>query len=451
MTPRTTPRRTAPPRTTPPRTTPRRILPGARSARERGPATQAGHGAPRRVSIVAAATVLGLALVAGCGSSADDAGARATDGQPSGEQTGAERAGGTPTPVEPTSGAPGGDVQGASACDGSDLLASLSTRQKLAQMLTVGVTDTADAVDVVGSEQVGGVFIGSWTDASMFTGGGVAQATAASSIPPLVTIDEEGGRVARMSDALGIDSPSARTVAATMTVDEAYQEALERGQQLHEAGITVDFAPDVDVSAQPDDAAIGDRSYSDDPQTVVEYATATARGLRDAGVQPVIKHFPGHGSSSGDSHTGAVSVPAVDQLQSKDLVPFREMVGTDVGVMVGHLDVPGLTDGVPASLSPPAMSLLRDGTGYGAAPFDGVIFTDDLSGMSAITDTYSVPEAVLTAIEAGADVALWLTTDQVPAVLDRLEQAVTSGELPMEQVDKSVVRVAGMKGLLSCD
>ncbi|MBY6680367.1 glycoside hydrolase family 3 protein [Rhodococcus sp. BP-316] len=327
---------------------------------------------------------------------------------------------------------------------------AMTLRQRLAQLLTVGVTGTEDAVAVVGAEQVGGVFVGSWTDKTMLTGGGVDRMQSAATVPVMVTIDEEGGRVSRAADLLG-SVPSARETAATMTPEQTYEMWLERGRGLKDLGITVDFAPDVDVSSQPDDSVIGDRSYSDDPATVVAYAGAAARGLRDAGVMPVIKHFPGHGSGSGDSHTGAVTTPPLSELQARDLVPFRDLVSTGVGAMVGHLDVPGLTtEGVPASISPAAMALLRDGTGYGAAPFTGPIFTDDLSGMAAITSRLGIEDAALAALVAGADVALWITTDAVPSVLDRLEAAVASGELSDARVDDAARTVLTAKGALGC-
>jgi len=332
---------------------------------------------------------------------------------------------------------------------GDDLLASLSLRQKLAQLLNVGVTGTDDALAIVQSEQIGGIFIGSWTDVSMLSNREIPAVAAQSPLPLMVTIDEEGGRVSRVGELLGED-PSARVTAQTMSVEETYAMALERGRELRELGITVDFAPDVDVTDRADDDVIGDRSYSDDPQVVVQYADAYARGLRDAGILPVLKHFPGHGSASGDSHTGAVVAPPLAQLQRIDLVPYRELVTSGVAVMIGHLDVPGLTDGRPASISPAAVRLLRDGAGYGAPPFDGVIFTDDLSGMRAITDSYGIAEAVEAALIAGVDQALWLTTDQVPEVLDRLEQSVRSGALPAAQVDDAVRTVARAKGALGC-
>jgi len=356
----------------------------------------------------------------------------------------------TSQPVSKTSSAPKAPSPFGSAVCGPAFLDSLTERQKLAQLLTVGVTGTQDALDIVESEQIGGIFIGSWTDDAMLADGGVDQAAEASSVPLMVTIDEEGGRVSRIDELYGPD-PSARQVAQTMTPEQTYEMARDRGRELHKLGITVNFAPDVDVSSQPDDSVIGDRSFSNDPQVVTTYADAYARGMRDAGVMPVLKHFPGHGSASGDSHTGAVTTPPLDQLQTTDLVPYRELVDTGVGVMLGHLNVPGLTtDNLPASLSPEAVSLLRGGTGYGAPPFTGPIFTDDLSGMKAITDRFDIAEAVEQALASGVTVALWLTTDDVPRVLDHLEQAVAAGRLPASQVDQSVLTVARAKGAVTC-
>jgi beta-N-acetylhexosaminidase len=211
-------------------------------------------------------------------------------------------------------------------------------------------------------------------------------------------------------------------------------------------GITVDFAPDVDVTDAVD-GVIGDRSFGPDPAKVTEYAAAYAHGLRDAGLLPVIKHFPGHGHGSGDSHTGGVTTPPLSQLQNDDLIPYRTLVTqAPIGAMVGHLQVPGLTGDEPASVNRAAVQLLRTGTGYNAPAFDGPIFSDDLSSMLAIKDRYSVPDAVLKTLQAGTDVALWVTTDEVPAVLDRLEKAVAAGELTVPNVDASVQRIAKFKG-----
>ncbi|MDV3128617.1 glycoside hydrolase family 3 protein [Mycobacterium sp. 21AC1] len=329
-------------------------------------------------------------------------------------------------------------------------LASLPARDKLAQLLTVGVTDGADARAVVAEQHVGGIMIGSWTDLSMLTDGSLADtAAAAGSIPLAVSVDEEGGRVSRLAPLIG-SQPSARELARTHTPDEVYGIALERGHKMRGLGITVDFAPVVDVTSDADDTVIGDRSFGADPATVTDYAGAYARGLRDAGVLPVLKHFPGHGHGSGDSHTGSVTTPPLAELQNNDLVPYRTLTtAAPVAVMVGHLEVPGLTGPDPASLSRPAYDLLRSG-GYGGPGFNGLVYTDDLSSMAAINQRYGVAAAVLKALQAGADNALWITTDEVPAVLDGLEKALADGELNQAAVDAALERNVTAKGGPHC-
>lgn len=330
------------------------------------------------------------------------------------------------------------------ACgNGAALLSSMSTRDKLAQLLMVGVKNGADARSVVGNYHVGGIMIGSWTDLTMLTDGTtVNEISNMGALPLAISVDEEGGRVSRLSSLIGA-IPPARTLAQTKTPDEVYQIALDRGRQMRGLGITVDFAPVVDVSDQGSDTVIGDRSFSNDPATVTTYAGAFARGLRDAGVLPVLKHFPGHGHGSGDSHTaGAVTTPPLDQLMKSDLVPYQTLTAeAPVAVMMGHLEVPGLTGDAPASLSAAAVNLLRTG-GYGGPAFNGPVFSDDLSSMAAISSRYGVAEAVLRTLQAGTDVALWITTAEVPAVLDRLEAAVASGELALPAVEGSILRMA---------
>ncbi len=357
-----------------------------------------------------------------------------------------------PTPAAATAGAPAlsavplaNPVPAApapSACD----VQSLPLREKLAQLLMVGVRNAADAKAVVADNHVGGIFIGSWTDKSMLTDGSLGDITAAAGPLALaVSVDEEGGRVSRLAGLIG-SQPSPRVLAQTMTPQQVHDIAFERGQKMYGMGITVDFAPVADVTTESEDEVIGDRSFGSDPATVTAYAGAYAQGLRDAGVLPVLKHFPGHGHASGDSHTGGVTTPPVGDLQNNDLIPYRTLTTEgSVAVMVGHMQVPGLTGSAPASLSPAAYDLLRSG-GYGGPPFGGVVFTDDLSSMGAINQHYGVAEAVLRALQAGADVALWVSTGEVPAVLDRLESAVNSGELSAQRVEDSVAKLVGLKG-----
>jgi beta-N-acetylhexosaminidase len=372
----------------------------------------------RTLAVLAAAT----ALVAACGHDA---------GKPPASTTSSKTVAAPAPPV---------------CADPTTIPAKLSTRDKLAQLLMVGVKNADDARAVVNGYHVGGIFIGSWTDLGIFKGPLAEIAGSAGPLALAVSVDEEGGRVSRLKSLIGT-APSPRELAATQTVAQVHDQAAERGKKMRDLGITIDFAPVVDVSDEPDDAVIGNRSFGNDPKTVTDYAGAYAQGLRDAGVLPVLKHFPGHGHGSGDSHKGGVVTPPLAELQTSDLVPYRTLItAAPVAVMVGHLQVPGLTGDDPASLSRPAVQLLRDGIGYGAPAFNGPVFSDDLSSMAAISDRFGVAEAALKTLQAGIDVALWVTTDEVPAVLDRLEKAVSAGELALPAVDQSVVRVATMKG-----
>lgn len=338
----------------------------------------------------------------------------------------------------------------ANSCGASEL-AKLSVRQKLAQLIVVGVTGAADAQQIVENEEIGGIFVGSWTDKAILTSGAAARISQNSPIPLMVTVDQEGGRVSRLS-ALGIEHASARELAQTKTPEQVRAIAADVGRKLKRLGVTVDFAPVADVSDESDNEVIGDRSFSNDPAVVTEYAGAYAAGLADAGITPVYKHFPGHGHGSGDSHLGVVTVPSLAELQDSDLVPFRTLLrdpGT-AGAMVGHLIVPGLTKGLPASISRPAIQMLRTGVGYDGPRFDGVIYSDDLSGMAAISAQYPIEQAVEKFILAGGDVALWLSTDRVGSVLDNLERAVSSGRLAPARLDDKVVRILRSKGVVNC-
>jgi beta-N-acetylhexosaminidase len=320
--------------------------------------------------------------------------------------------------------------------------AALPLRARLAQRLMVGVDPTipGSARAVVAADAVGGVFAGGNATA-ILRDHALSGLRTAAGIPVAVAVDDEGGRVQRIDDLDG-PMPSAREMAATMTPAQVRALAQRRGERLRARGITVDLAPVLDTSSQPANTVIGDRSFSADPATVSRYAGAFAAGLRDAGVLPVFKHFPGHGRASGDSHAGLVSTPPLSTLRGHDLLPYRDLLGSSpASVMIGHLDVPGLTDGLPASLSPAAYRLLR--TDY---HFSGVTITDDLAAMRAVSDRYTLPEAVLAAFRAGADVALSTATTGAGPVLDRLQAAVAEGRLSEADVNSSVARILAAKG-----
>src|ERR1700722_15125023 len=157
--------------------------------------------------------------------------------------------------------------------DPTTLPAKLSTRDKLAQLLMVGVKNADDARAVVNGNHVGGIFIGSWTDLGIFKGPLAEIAGSAGPLPLAVSVDEEGGRGSRLKSVIG---PAPRELAKSQTVEQVHDLAAQRGKKMRDLGITIDFAPVVDVSDAPDDSVIGDRSFSNDPNTVTAYAGAYA-------------------------------------------------------------------------------------------------------------------------------------------------------------------------------
>ena len=332
-------------------------------------------------------------------------------------------------------------------CTPAAAITELPLRRRLAQLLMVGVDASGpdEALAAVQDEGVGGLFL-SGNATELLTDGALAAVQESSPVRVAVAVDDEGGRVQRI-DALDGSLPSARDMAATLPPEAVYDLVAQRGAALRDRGVTINLAPSVDVSAQPDDAVIGDRSFSDDPRVATRYADAYASGLRDAGVLPVLKHFPGHGRADGDSHSGAVRTPPLDDLEGPDLLPYRELLNRGpAAVMIGHLDVPGLTEpGTPASISPAAVGLLRRELG-----FDGLVVTDDLGAMRAITDRLDLPEAVRSALAAGVDMALWTSSERLGEVLDHLEASVAQGTLPTQRVNEAVGHVLAAKAVDPC-
>lgn len=347
---------------------------------------------------------------------------------------------GAATPPQPKADAPSAAPPAAALPACTAVVATMTPRAKLAQRLVVGVDadDVAGTVATVRETQVGGIFIGG-NATPLLRNQALRKVQAVSRVPLAVAVDDEGGRVQRI-DMLDGDLPSARAM-AKRPVAEIRALAEGRGKQLAARGVTVDYAPDADVSDEPANSVIGDRSFSDDPDVVATYAAAFADGLRAAGITPVFKHFPGHGHGSGDSHEGAVSTPPLAQLRTVDLRPYETLPQAGDQVMVGHLDVPGLTDGLPTSLTPAAYALLRDDY-----RFDGLAVTDDLGAMKAITDRFGLPQAVTTALAAGADQALWSAGGDVGPVLTALDAALAGGKLDAAANDRAVARVLSSKG-----
>lgn len=310
-------------------------------------------------------------------------------------------------------------------------------RTQVASLMFVGVRNFEEAHRAL-ELGAGGLFIPSWADPGLLTTPGRNIQALREEFPELafeVAIDFEGGRVQRHQEVLG-SWPSPRELAANHSPDDVRAIAHSIGASLHAHGITIDFAPVLDLDGGGLEV-VGDRAFSTDPHTAASYATAFAEGLSDAGVHAVFKHFPGHGRATGDTHLGLASTPPLEEMKKLDLIPYGESLSNSrgAGVMVGHMIVPGLGDpSTPGSLNPATYRLLREGTYPGGRPFNGPVITDDLSGMKAISDLMGTTEAVRRALIAGADQALWSSGDHLEECIDAVLETVATGELSARDI-----------------
>ena len=252
--------------------------------------------------------------------------------------------------------------------------------------------------------------------------------------PLFLGVDQEGGVVERMRSV-------ATRFPTFMSTGAAGDTALTRrtyaasGRELRGLGFTVDFAPDADVTSGPGDPTIGSRSPSSRPAMVAEHVIAAGTGFAEAGVVPVIKHFPGHGSVPADSHlTLPVQTKSLADLESSDLVPFREAVEAGLpSVMIGHLDVRSVDPRVPSSLSRKVVTgLLRDRLG-----FDGLVVTDALD-MAGVTRGRDPGRTAVQALRAGSDVLLMPPSPAVARAA--LVRAVRAGALPRRRLEQAAAR-----------
>ena len=266
---------------------------------------------------------------------------------------------------------------------------------------------------------------------------------------PLLSIDQEGGKVQRLGTKHGYtDIPEAGRVAARYSPAQARDLYKAAGRELRRSGFNVNLAPAIDLH-DPRNPVIGkyERAYGTDPKTVAAYGRAFIEGMGAAGVGCVAKHFPGHGTSRGDSHDGFVDITRT--WDEKELVPFRQLAAVAPMVMGGHLVHQNLTGkSTPVTFS---QDLLQ-GTLRGKLGFQGAVMTDDLD-MGAIRNNFSMRDAVVRSVVAGNDIVLMSNSakpdpDFAATALAWLSRAVRDGELSRARVDDAYARVMRIKGRL---
>jgi beta-N-acetylhexosaminidase len=264
-----------------------------------------------------------------------------------------------------------------------------------------------------------------------------------SKYPIFLAVDEEGGSVSRVAnsdiDVIQVDDMA--TIGATEDTTQAYEAGVTIGAYLSEIGFNVDFAPVSDVVSEDGSSALQDRSFGSDAQLVSDMVSNVVDGIEGTGVSSCLKHFPGIGSASEDTHDGRVEIDkTLDEMRQTDFLPFQ--AGIDAGadfVMVSHATASQIDeDGLPSSLSSTIMTdILRD-----ELNFEGVIITDALN-MSAITDYYTSAEAAVKAIQAGAD--MLLMPEDFKEAYDAVLAAVQDGTISEDRIDDSLRRIYRIK------
>ena len=261
---------------------------------------------------------------------------------------------------------------------------------------------------------------------------------------PFLSVDEEGGTVARIAGnaAFGIENVGNMSeIGASGDSQEAYQAGVTIGTYLKDLGFNMDFAPVADVWTNPENTVLQYRSFGSDPKVVSEMVSEAVKGFHSQGICTTVKHFPGHGGTSGDSHEGSVFLNSTkEELEACEFLPFQAAIeeGTEF-VMVGHISLPNiLNDNTPASLSEEVVTeMLREDLG-----FDGIVITDAMN-MGAIADNYTSAEAAVQAVQAGVDMIL-MPQDFEDAYQGILS-AVNSGTISEDRIDESVRRILEVK------
>ncbi|HET6454835.1 MAG TPA: glycoside hydrolase family 3 N-terminal domain-containing protein [Armatimonadota bacterium] len=327
-------------------------------------------------------------------------------------------------------------------------LANMTLDQKIGQLFQVrfdGDVFTQAMADVIQQKHIGGVIYFQYngnlndpTRSAQFSNDLQACAMGADGIPLFISMDQEGGRVTRITG--GADFPGNMALGASRDTNLAYSAGSVFGSEIRAVGANMDLAPVLDVNNNPMNPVIGVRSFGEQPALAGSMGIAYLQGLHSNGVIATGKHFPGHGDTAVDSHSGLPIVTYdFNTLDTIHAEPFRQAINNGLDcIMTAHILVTCLDPNDPATLSPLVIDgYLRDELG-----FDGVCMTDSM-GMAGITSGYGVAESSVMAIQAGVDL-LSLSPD-LDTAINAIRSAVQGGQIPMSRIDQAVTRTLSLK------
>jgi beta-N-acetylhexosaminidase len=324
-------------------------------------------------------------------------------------------------------------------------------REKLGQLMIMGIQDKTlarEEAEFIVKNNIGGVILFSRNIESpeqihrLCSSIQSLRMKTKDNLPLFISIDMEGGRVARLKKPFTEWAPLAKLGEIDST-SLSFKMALAMGAELSAVGINLDFAPCVDVLTNPANVLIGDRSISTDPELVAKHASALIRGYMKSGVVACAKHFPGHGNTVIDSHEDLpVENVELERLRAMELIPFKKAFRARLDmVMTAHIHFPKVDPKWPVTLSETFLKkILREELRY-----KNIIISDDLD-MKALAKHYPKEEIPVRALEAGCDIALYCNEfDHPEMALNALEKEVKAGRLSAKQIDESYNRVANVK------
>ena len=324
----------------------------------------------------------------------------------------------------------------------------LSLEEKVGQLFMVGLEEKTneDIANLIQENKIGGVVLyrknyHTYEEMLAYVNN-IKELNSKNSIPIFISIDQECGRVNRMPQEI-LNLKSATKLANTKNVEIVKESGKIIGEMLNKTGISMNYAPVLDIRKFEEKHAIGDRCYGENKEDVSKYAIEVMKEMQNKGVIPVIKHFPGHGLTKKDSH---FRIPKITQnveiLEKEDMVPFEKAIKENAeAIMVGHLLIKDIDKKYPASLSKKVIQkYLIEKYNY-----KGLIITDDLK-MMAIQFHYNMKKAVVKAIEAGNDIIMiGLPYKKVNRIIKYIVKKIQKGKIKEERINQSVDKIIKIK------
>ena len=324
---------------------------------------------------------------------------------------------------------------------------SMTLEQKIGQLFIVGFEGDIindEIIDLVKNQEVGGLiyFSRNVVDSNQIITLNNEIKAIKKDIPLFISVDEEGGVVSRVPDEF-LKLPSSGYIGKFDDENLSYNIGSIIAKELKNLGFNMDFAPVLDIDSNPNNTVIGERAFGNNADIVSKLGIKTMEGLRDGGIIPVVKHFPGHGDTDIDSHYGLpIVTKTLEELNNLEFIPFKNAIenGADV-VMVSSIILSSIDSEYPATMSKKVTTdILRN-----KLNFDGVIATDDMT-MGAIMDNYNLTDAVIMAINAGNDLILVCHGyDDIIKSISAVKDAVSSNIISEERIDESVYRILKLK------